>query len=321
MLVPVELLFLGQEFVGEGFTEVVLLVGAALELAVRELLEAGGDDFVGLVVAVLLGVRILQHDIAHLLSDLLQNFWLCSQILDYYLHDLLHAVVLVPEQVVQEDDLELFLEPRLLRGDDVAPLLPQLHVDLVPLRRAQLRLVLVYFLFGLLDVYFPLFSFSTALFAMAARGGAHAVAARARLIFGSPLGRGTGGLLRSRKGQVLRAAFRRRRSCSRLSLSKLGLGGRRGRRSRRVWRIVRASSEALSLHEHVESACHLILLVNVRRARLFGVSSHVVHVRAAGAESHGCRRLLVERVNHHLSCEGYVAGVTAEPRIFPCQRW
>ena len=115
VLVPVQLLFLGQELVRESFTEVIDLVRTGLEFSARQLLQASWRDILFVSVAILLWVRILELDPSHVLPDLFQDFWLRLDILDQDFHDLLHTVVLIPKKVVQEDDLELFLESGLLR--------------------------------------------------------------------------------------------------------------------------------------------------------------------------------------------------------------
>ena len=83
--------------------------------------------------AVLLWVWIWENEPRQILADILHESWLGFEALDANVHDMRQDLVLVSEELVEEDNLKLLFESRLLCGHNIAPLLPFFYVDLIAL--------------------------------------------------------------------------------------------------------------------------------------------------------------------------------------------
>lgn len=79
-------------------------------------------------------------------------------------HELLELLILLSDDLVEVDDLELFLEPRLLSRYHIPQSLPLLDWNSIILGVFQLVFDLVYFVVSILQVDLPFFSLSTAFF-------------------------------------------------------------------------------------------------------------------------------------------------------------
>ena len=93
--VPVQLFLIRHKFERKRLTEIIYLVTACLEFAIRHFLKTRWSDIIFNTITVLIGMRVFQLYLSQFLSHLFQNFWLCLQILDHYLHDLLHALIFI----------------------------------------------------------------------------------------------------------------------------------------------------------------------------------------------------------------------------------